>query len=107
MSDIESLSDAERFAIRQTLVAEWRDDYSVLSLVNALAATVGDILATRTRMAAEAGEKRGAERERERIAQAIEELPVYYVQGEGDGWLHAVRTEDALRIARAGRIGGE
>lgn len=32
-----ALTDAERAAIRQTLVAEWRDDYSVLSLVNALA----------------------------------------------------------------------
>lgn len=40
-----ALTDAERAAIRQTLVAEWRDDYSVLSLVNALAVTVAHIKA--------------------------------------------------------------
>lgn len=34
-------------AIRQTLVAEWRDDYSVVSIVDALNATAERILADR------------------------------------------------------------
>ena len=47
-----------------------------------------------------AAETKARADERERIAEAIEDLPTYYVQGWGGGWLHVVRTLDATSIAR-------
>lgn len=86
----EGLSEAERDALRTAIIhAGYRGDNEVFDAVERIIADRESAAATRVRA-----------EERERIAQAIESLPTYYVQGEGGGWLHAVRTAEAARIAR-------
>lgn len=82
-----ALTDAaDRLAIRQTLVTEWRDDYSVLSLVNALAVTVA-------RIKAEA-----VERERATWAAKVEALADDFAHGNcmNAGSWHAARVRALL-----------